>query len=150
MPVILTRRRAPYLTLTLRAQTAPDPARIYTLALHAQTSGGTSDPPLRAEVLLGQPPITTVTRLTLNGTLLDGLSWQHTRHEMYVEAEFTVRGIVRPALGDVMSVEVSWLSRQRERSPSCCAGSELRRSASICVSNCASQLLGECCSLTSR
>ena len=135
MPFILTRRRSRLLTLTLRAQTretqrltltlrasaapgtyrvtlalrtqtAPDPARIYTLVLHAQTTGGASDPPLRSEVLYGQPPITTVTRLTLNGTLLDGISWQHTRHEMYVEAEFTVRGIVRPARGDVMSVEV--------------------------------------------
>ncbi|MDR6753986.1 hypothetical protein, partial [Deinococcus soli (ex Cha et al. 2016)] len=66
-------------TLALRAQTAPDPARIYTLVLHAQTTGGASDPPLRSEVLYGQPPITTVTRLTLNGVLLDGISWQHTR-----------------------------------------------------------------------
>lgn len=135
MPFILTRRRSRLLTLTLRAQTrevqrvtltlrasaapgtyrvtlalraqtAPDPARIYTLVLHAQTTGGASDPPLRSEVMYGQPPITTVTRLTLNGVPLDGISWQHTRHEMYVEAEFTVRGLVRPALGDVMTVEV--------------------------------------------
>lgn len=93
-------------TLALRARTAPDPARIYTLVLHAQTTGGASDPPLRSEVLFGQLPIVTVTRLTLNGIPLDGISWQHTRHEMYVEAEFTVRGLIRPNLGDVMSVEV--------------------------------------------
>lgn len=93
-------------TLALRAGTAPGPAGRLTLTLHAQTTGRSGDPPVASEVLLGQPPIVTVTRLTLNGIPLDGISWQHTRHEMYVEAEFTVRGAVRPARGDLMSVEV--------------------------------------------
>ncbi|MCD0177424.1 hypothetical protein IHN32_15895 [Deinococcus sp. 14RED07] len=135
MPFILTRRRGRRVTLTLRARTretqrltltlrasaapgtyrvtlalragtAPGPAGRLTLTLHAQTTGRAGDPPVASEVLLGQPPLFTRTRLLLAGVPLDGLSWQHTRHDGYAEAEFTVRGAVRPARGDMMSVEV--------------------------------------------
>ncbi|MVN86915.1 hypothetical protein GO986_09070 [Deinococcus sp. HMF7620] len=106
------------LTLALRAQTQPDPSRTLTLVLHAQTnrvaSGGTGAPVQEpreglVEILLGAAPFRSRTRLLLDGEPLDGLSWQHTRQAAYAEAEFTVRGVVRPAIDAVMRVEVTQL-----------------------------------------